>query len=86
MIAYQVDDMTCDHCVATITQAVQAVDAHAGVTIDLARKLVMVEPDQAGAQQLTQAITDAGFTPAPVETSAAETPAAGAPSCCGHCH
>lgn len=40
MIAFEVNDMTCGHCVSTITKALQAVDKDAKVDIDLARRLV----------------------------------------------
>ena len=36
MISFQVNDMTCGHCVATITKAVRSVDHGAKVEIDLA--------------------------------------------------
>ncbi|NUZ08523.1 heavy-metal-associated domain-containing protein [Piscinibacter koreensis] len=38
MIAFQVNDMTCGHCVSTITKAVRAVDKQASVSIDLANQ------------------------------------------------
>ncbi len=50
MIAFEVNDMTCGHCVSTITKALKSADQGAKVTIDLARHLVMVEaPAQGGA-------------------------------------
>ena len=67
MLAYRVEDMTCGHCASTITKAVQAVDARAKVQVDLARQLVSVEPTEADAQELSDAITQAGYTPVPVE-------------------
>ena len=60
---FQVNDMTCGHCGAAITQAVQAVDAQARVRIDLPAHLVQIEPGQADALTLGAAITEAGFTP-----------------------
>ena len=41
MQAFRVDDMTCGHCVSTITRAIRGADRDAKVTIDLARHLVM---------------------------------------------
>lgn len=35
MIAFQVNDMTCGHCVSTIAKAVRAVDKDAKIQIDL---------------------------------------------------
>lgn len=62
MLTFQVKDMTCGHCVATITKAVQAVDAGAEVETDLATHKVMVESDTAPAM-IEGAIRDAGYTP-----------------------
>ena len=63
MIAFEVKDMTCGHCVSTITQAVKAVDRNAKVEIDLARHRVEIEPADADARALADAISDAGYTP-----------------------
>jgi copper chaperone len=65
MIAFEVKDMTCGHCVSTITQAVKAVDRNAKVEIDLARHRVEIEPADAAARALADAISDAGYTPLP---------------------
>jgi copper chaperone len=67
MITFEVNDMTCGHCVATITKAVQAVDAGAGVQADLAAHRVSITPAAADAAQLRAAISEAGYTPVPVE-------------------
>lgn len=63
MIAFQVDDMSCGHCVKAITQAVREADPAAKVHIDLATHRVEIEPARADAQALSRAITDAGYTP-----------------------
>ena len=63
MIAFQVDDMTCGHCASTITKAVKAADANAQVAIDLATHRVTIEPAQADAAALREAIAEAGYTP-----------------------
>ena len=65
MIAFEVKDMTCGHCVSTITQAVKAVDRNDKVEIDLARHRVEIEPADADARALADAISDAGYTPLP---------------------
>ena len=52
MITFQVDDMTCGHCVSMITKAVRAADQKASVNIDLASHRVDIEPTEATAQQL----------------------------------
>ncbi|KQY88303.1 heavy-metal-associated domain-containing protein [Pelomonas sp. Root1444] len=69
MLAFKVDDMNCGHCVSAIAQALKAVDPDARVSIDLARHLVCVEPAEADAGQLSVAITQAGYTPEPVQTA-----------------
>lgn len=66
MIAFEVNDMSCGHCVSSITKAVQAIDPQARVQIDLASRRVQVEPAKADAQQLSNAIVQAGFTPVAV--------------------
>lgn len=88
MIAFQVDDMTCGHCVSSITKALKSADRDAKVTIDLGQHLVMVEPVEADQQDLSDAIAEAGYTPVPVQAEAAEAsaPAMGGRTCCGGCH
>jgi copper chaperone len=62
MIEFQVDDMTCGHCVGVITQAVASVDATARVEIDLPAHRVRIHgSDQQ--QKLSAAISEAGYTP-----------------------
>jgi copper chaperone len=63
MITFEVRDMSCGHCVSSITQAVRALDAGAQVEVDLGKKLVQVEPTVSNAQQLSEAIAEAGYTP-----------------------
>lgn len=62
MIEFQVNDMTCGHCVNAITQAVAAVDAAAKVDIDLPTHRVRIHgSDQVEAMRA--AIAEAGYTP-----------------------
>ena len=81
MLRYQVDDMTCDHCVQTITRAVKGVDAGADVKVDLATKSVDVT-SQATAEAIADAIREAGYTPVAAAANAGAVPER---SCCGHC-
>ncbi|MBL8359690.1 MAG: heavy-metal-associated domain-containing protein [Rubrivivax sp.] len=69
MIAFQVNDMTCGHCVSTITKALKATDKDAKVQIDLATHRVQVEPVSADAAALEEAVKEAGYTPVPVEAA-----------------
>jgi copper chaperone len=72
MIAFRVDDMTCGHCVSTITKALKHADKDAKVVVDLAKHLVLIEPAEAEADALREAIAEAGYTPTPVESATAE--------------
>ena len=66
MISFQVNDMTCGHCVSTVTTALKAADKDAKVQIDLATHRVQVEPVSADAEALADAIRNAGYTPVSV--------------------
>ena len=88
MIAFQVNDMNCGHCVSALTEAIQSIDKHAKVTADIPRHLVMVEPAEADAATLAGAIKACGYSgvAAPAPIGKARAPQAGGPSCCGCCH
>ncbi len=60
MIEFQVEGMSCGHCVKAVTQAVQEVDAAASVVVDLAAQKVRVE-STADRAALAGAIAEAGF-------------------------
>lgn len=62
MITFRVEDMTCGHCVATVTKAVKALDGAAHVDIDLPAHAVRVESAQPAAA-VEAAIREAGYTP-----------------------
>lgn len=62
MIAFRVDDMSCSHCVQTITRAVQAVDDRAEVTADLATHEVRIATPETNREAMAQAIAEAGYT------------------------
>lgn len=63
MIAFEVKDMTCGHCVSAITKAVKATDKDAKVEVDLANQRVEIEPTASNAAELRDAIKEAGYTP-----------------------
>ena len=67
MITFEVNDMTCGHCVSTITKALKAQDKDVKVEFDLATHRVVIEPANASAQELRDAISGSGYTPVPVE-------------------
>jgi copper chaperone len=88
MITFEVNDMTCGHCASTITKAVKGQDKDARVQIDLAMHRVAIESKTGDARELSDAITDAGYTPVvvatPVERAAATMTAGGGCGCgCG---
>ena len=60
MLRFQVEGMSCGHCVAAITEAVKAVDAKAQVQVDLAGKSVSVEGSDLK-EAIATAIADAGY-------------------------
>lgn len=85
MIAFEVNDMTCGHCVSMITKAVKATDKDAQVKVDLATKRVEIEPASGDAAEFKAALQEAGYSPVEARTGAKAAPATGG-SCCGSCH
>ncbi|MEO6895957.1 MAG: heavy-metal-associated domain-containing protein [Caldimonas sp.] len=67
MNTFEVNDMTCGHCVSTITKAVRALDPGAKVQIDLAAHRVGIESSGIPAAQWSDVIKEAGYTPRVVE-------------------
>jgi len=59
---FEVQDMTCAHCVSRITQTVKDLDASATVEIDLESKQVKIS-SQLSPDDVQQAIAEAGFSP-----------------------
>jgi copper chaperone len=82
MIAFEVKDMTCGHCVSTIAKAVKAADKDAKVDIDLGKHLVQIQPGSSDARELSDAITDAGYTPMPVSAQPGNASAPGKQRAC----
>lgn len=83
MLTYRIEDMTCGHCASTITKAVRSVDAGAKVEIDLAQHLVRIEPTEASAEALHDAIAEAGYTPVAVSANDAQSGPRSSGCCCG---
>ena len=86
MIVFQVNDMSCGRCAATLTRAIAGVDPAAAVEFDLAARRVRVQPHTANAAALRAAIELAGYPASVVAqptlaASAAEPRGAG--GCCG---
>ncbi len=62
MLIFHVPDISCQHCVAAITQAVQAADAAAKVQVSTETKEVRVESTQLDEEAAALAIAEAGYT------------------------
>jgi copper chaperone len=60
-IEFQVEGMSCQHCVASVTKAIHEHDGAAQVQVDLASGRVAVESTQP-AETLKAAIDEAGYT------------------------
>ncbi len=71
MLTINVASMTCGHCVATVTKAVQSVHPGLAVSVDLEHGVVTM-PDDADAGAVRRAIAAAGYDAIP----------AGKTSCC----
>jgi copper chaperone len=85
MLTYRIENMTCDHCAATVTNVIRAVDADAKVQVDLARRLVVVEQAKAESGELARAITEAGYNPVRLGQSLAVKEPTKSTGCCGCC-
>ncbi len=87
MVSFSVNDMTCGHCLSSITQAVNAVDPGAKVRTDLPTHRVEIEPTRASATELRDAVEQAGYTPVAIDSPAAPAVAPAASGrkgcCCG---
>jgi len=60
MFQLRVNDMTCGHCVKTITKAVTAMDAEASLEADVETKLVRIDSARPVAE-LIRALDAAGY-------------------------
>ncbi|NPC58708.1 heavy-metal-associated domain-containing protein [Caenimonas soli] len=60
MIEFDVQAMSCDHCVDAVTRAVKLVDPQAKVEVDLAAKKVKVESSRDRAF-IAGALAEAGY-------------------------
>ena len=70
MTTFEVNDMTCGHCVSAITKAINAVAPGAEVAVDLAAHRVVIGASAVDATQLGAAIADAGYTPTAITVDA----------------
>lgn len=60
MLKFQVEGMSCNHCVAKVTRSVKKLDAAAQVEVDLGARCVRVE-STADAEDIAAALDEAGY-------------------------
>lgn len=60
MIEFDVQDMSCGHCVSAVTKALKTVDPQAKVEVDLPAHKVRVESSE-DRQTLAEALEEAGY-------------------------
>ncbi len=63
MTEFDIEAMSCGHCVSMITKTVKLVDPEAKVEVDLAHKKVKIDSTQDRAV-IAAALTEAGYPPA----------------------
>ncbi len=63
MIEMTLPDMTCGHCVRTVTETIQRVDPQAQVQVELPAHRVRIESAQPR-EPFAQALADEGYAPA----------------------
>lgn len=64
MVIFQVPDMTCGHCAAHIARAIADLDPSARVEFGMGEHLVHITSQSATADELAEAIGEAGYTAA----------------------
>jgi copper chaperone len=64
VIELNLPDMTCGHCASTVAKTVAFVDPAAKVEVDLDSKKVRIQSMEKR-QDFAEALTDAGYPPAP---------------------
>jgi len=62
MLNFHVPDISCQHCVASITESIHKMDAQAQVQIDTESKKVQVQTHKLDAEAVALAIAEAGYT------------------------
>jgi len=82
VIAFDVQDMTCGHCVNALTKAIRQTDQEATVSVNRDTKRVQITSPLGTAVAFEAAIREAGYHP--VQATNARAPAvARATGCCG---
>ncbi|BAN23468.1 heavy-metal-associated domain-containing protein [Caballeronia insecticola] len=68
MTEFEVQGMSCQHCVAAVTRSIQEIDPQAQVRVDLERGRVAVDSAQSN-DALKDAIDEAGYTVVAVKSA-----------------
>lgn len=63
MIRFRIPDMSCQHCVRAVTEALQQVEAGVPVTVELEKREVSID-SQGDVAAFSRALTEAGYPPA----------------------
>ncbi|GHO44408.1 heavy-metal-associated domain-containing protein [Ktedonospora formicarum] len=68
-VTLSVPDMSCEHCVNAINNALKSLDGIEGVNIDLSSKTVAFgyQPEQVTMEKIEAALDDAGYSVADVK-------------------
>ena len=82
MTTYQVNDMSCNHCMGAITTAVKAIDPSARIQFDLGSKTVRIDSIDATPLEVSDAISDAGYTPVLMVAQVTRPTPSGKSGCC----
>lgn len=61
MILFNVEGMTCGHCVRAVTKAIQRLDPHAHVQVNVSEGTVAINESRLEAYTLAEAIKDTGY-------------------------
>jgi copper chaperone len=62
-LTFKVPDMSCGHCVSSVSGAVSDLPGVTEVNVDLERKLVEVDGDGVDVAPVEEAIREAGYEP-----------------------
>lgn len=65
----KVSDMMCEHCAATITQALEGVDGVSDVKVDVNTKNASFKAVDDKNEAIIQAIKDAGYKPGEIKAA-----------------
>lgn len=60
MYQYEIPDMSCGHCVATVTNAIKSIDASAVADVDLIKRIATIET-KADPSAISAALDEAGY-------------------------